>query len=183
MSKVINKSTFKIIEFANTPDYMDGNWIINPTIPSCDKRYWKILNNDIVEMSPEEKNMVNYKTLSTIYLIEEKQLLQNQNGVEFENNINAIINPLMPSCDIKYTKVVDNKVIEMTTDEKLIVDKPDVERINSKINVSELYNQAITDLELIQSIANPTTAQLIWAIKREALIIERLLKFIKLNIM
>jgi hypothetical protein len=31
MANVINKTTFKYLQSVNTPDYMDGNWIINPT--------------------------------------------------------------------------------------------------------------------------------------------------------
>ena len=55
MSNVINKSTLEYREFVNTPDYKDGNWIINPVLPSCPKKYWKVSGNSIVEMNNTEK--------------------------------------------------------------------------------------------------------------------------------
>ncbi len=48
-------------------------------------------------------------------------------------------------------------------------------------NIIDAYNAAITDLETIQNTATPTNAQVIWAIKREAQILEYLLKLIRLE--
>ncbi len=45
--------------------------------------------------------------------------------------------------------------------------------------IVDAYTQAIADLETIQNTVNPTNAQVIWAIKQEASIVEGLLKFIK----
>lgn len=55
MSVVVNRNTLLLIEFANTPDYDPAEWLINPALPSCDRKYWKISDGEIVEMSPEEK--------------------------------------------------------------------------------------------------------------------------------
>jgi len=181
MSTVINKTTFQIIQSANTPDYMDGNWLINPNLPKCDKKFW-VLENDIIrEMTQNEKDILFYRTNSTVYLIEEKQLLENKNGYDYQLNTNAIINPIMPNCDIKYTKVVDGKIIEMSVEEKLIVDQPQKDKLESKDYIRNEYTQALTDLQIIQNLTNPTNAQILSAIKKEALILEKLMRFIKFN--
>ena len=52
----------------------------------------------------------------------------------------------------------------------------------NKKAVKDAYLQAITDLETIQTTANPTNAQVIWAVKKEAEIMEKLLKFVKSQI-
>lgn len=46
-------------------------------------------------------------------------------------------------------------------------------------SIKDVYLQAISDLQAIQNVASPTNAQVVWAIKREAEIMETLLKFIK----
>lgn len=62
MATVVNKSTFEIIQSANTPDYDPAFWLINP--PSLDFmvanvpiRYWKVSLDglDLEEMTPAEK--------------------------------------------------------------------------------------------------------------------------------
>jgi hypothetical protein len=44
------------------------------------------------------------------------------------------------------------------------------------------YLAMIADLQTIQTTANPTSAQVIWAIKKEAEIVEKLAKFIAQNL-
>jgi hypothetical protein len=58
MSTVVNKITFQIIESANTPDFSPSEWLINPIMPSFDQKFWKIENNEIVEMSEQEKQQI-----------------------------------------------------------------------------------------------------------------------------
>jgi len=181
MSTVVNKKTFEVIQFANTPNYINNDWLINPTLPTCDKKFWVLENDVIREMTQDEKNILFYRTNSTIYLIEEKQLLENKNGYDYQLNKNAIINPIMPNCDIKYTKVVDGKIIEMSVEEKLIVDQPQKDRLESKDYINNEYEQALVDLQIIQNLTNPTNAQILLAIKKEALILEKLMRFIKFN--
>ena len=52
----------------------------------------------------------------------------------------------------------------------------------NKQAIKDAYTQAITDLQTIQAGENPTPAQIIWSIKKEAEILEKLLKFIKSQI-
>jgi len=75
MANVLNIHTMEYRKSANTPDYMDGNWLINPVLPDCDKKYWKlgpckVVETDmyggglmargaVVEMSSSEKKVVN----------------------------------------------------------------------------------------------------------------------------
>lgn len=58
MSNVINKHTLEYLINVNTPDYMDGNWIINPLLPNCESKYWKIVGETVVEMNADEKAVV-----------------------------------------------------------------------------------------------------------------------------
>lgn len=51
-----------------------------------------------------------------------------------------------------------------------------------KNGIIDAYNQAIIDLQAIQNTAAPTNAEVILAVKREAAIIERLLKFIRMDL-
>lgn len=64
MSNVINKNTLEYRINVNTPDYMDGNWIINPLLPNCESKYWKINGDQVVEMTQEEKNIINSQGLT-----------------------------------------------------------------------------------------------------------------------
>ena len=57
MSVVINKSTFQKITSANTADYRDGNWWINPVEPDCDPKYYKNDNGTLAEQDATEKDL------------------------------------------------------------------------------------------------------------------------------
>jgi len=66
MSIVINRKTKMILESVSTPDYLNNpDWLIikcsplgiDKKLPACDSKYWKIVNDDIVEMSEEEKKV------------------------------------------------------------------------------------------------------------------------------
>lgn len=61
MATVLNKETKQLILSANTPDYDPSEWLINPDLSSVDsvpKKYWKIVGDQVVEMSPAEKSEV-----------------------------------------------------------------------------------------------------------------------------
>ncbi len=155
MSTVVNKTNFTVIRNANTPDFMDGNWLINPIIPNCASKYWKLVGETLEEMTQAEKDEVDYSTASTIYLISEKQLLSNKNGHDYEGNPNALINPTMPNCDIKYTKVVAGQVVEMTDIEKNIVDHPQqpIEPIRRDLNnISNIHKLRLDSISMINQI-------------------------------
>lgn len=62
MSNVLNKQTFEYRKSVNTVQYMDGSWLINPDLTDVEYvpvKYWKIDGETIVEMSQEEKNIIN----------------------------------------------------------------------------------------------------------------------------
>lgn len=128
MANVINRITKQYIKSVNTPDYPKSDWIHNPIIPICGSKYW-IINGDLVRaMDLAEVDDLKYSTESSVYLITEKKRLTNVNGHDYEDDLNAIINPSMPTCNIKYTKVVDGQVVEMTKQEKRVVDLPALKR-------------------------------------------------------
>jgi hypothetical protein len=65
MSIVVNKATLEIICNAHTPNYDTRYYLINPTFPGCASKYFKVHNDAIVEMSTEEKAIVDNNTLAT----------------------------------------------------------------------------------------------------------------------
>ena len=122
MANVLNKTTKQYLRSVNTPDYPTSEWLINPVLPLCDQKFWVIEGDTIREMTQAEKDAYLYTYESTIYLIAEKQLLLNKDGADYESDTNAIINPVMPNVDLKYTKVVDGEVVEMSLAEQDKVD-------------------------------------------------------------
>ena len=138
MANVLHRITKQYIKSVNTPDYPELEWIINPVLPECNSKFWVIEGNIVREMTQNEMDELSYSTESTVYFIVEKQLLTNVNGNDHELDINAIINPVMPSCDIKYTKVVDSVIVEVTKEEKNIIDLPDKLRKNKEDIITEI---------------------------------------------
>ncbi len=178
MSNVLNRITKQYLKSVNTPDYPVTEWIHNPFLPNCDKKFMVIEVDTVREMTVKEKAELSYSTESTVYLITEKQLQINVNAHDYESNSNAIINPVMPACDIKYTKVVDSIIVEMTDKEKAVVDLPEVERIESRNSLKEGYVDEILQLQTIQKTDAPTSAQ----VKQMATIQEKLLEFVYRNL-
>ena len=138
MANVLHRITKQYLKSVNTPDYMDGNWLINPILPDCKPLEWVIEDDVVRESTQNEKDTLIYETESTVYLIIKKQLLTNVNGNDYRADFNAIINPVMPSCDIKYTKVVDDVIVEITQEEKDVVDLPDKLKKNKDDIVTEI---------------------------------------------
>lgn len=148
MANVLNRESKEYLKSVNTPAYPITDWIINPVLPDCDKKYWVIEGDNVREMNTTEKKHLEYTAHSTIYLIAEKQLLKDQNGTDYKNNINAIINPIMPDCELKYIKVENGKVVEMTDDEKKQVEYPKLitvwkDNISSEIRKTYLVDEEI----------------------------------------
>jgi len=54
-SNVIEKKTMRYLKSVHTPRYKNENYIINPVLPKCDKKYWVIKDNQVVEMTEAEK--------------------------------------------------------------------------------------------------------------------------------
>lgn len=58
MADVINKITKQYIKSVNTPEYDKNEWIINPVLPNCDKKYWEIDGDLVKEMTAIKKQAV-----------------------------------------------------------------------------------------------------------------------------
>jgi len=65
MSNVINRVTKEFKKSVNTPDFSEVDWIINPILPKCEQKYWKIDGNSVLEMTDEEKDIA-YPTKTEI---------------------------------------------------------------------------------------------------------------------
>lgn len=71
MANVLNKTTMVYLESVDTNSYLDGNWLINPQVPFCDRKYWKIVDNTVVEMTQEEKEIIDLKDLNQVFFNDE----------------------------------------------------------------------------------------------------------------
>ena len=61
MADVLNRLTKQFLLSVNTPDYPAIEWIINPDLSQVEAvpwRYWKIVGDSVVEMTAEEKAIV-----------------------------------------------------------------------------------------------------------------------------
>ena len=65
-SNVIEKKTLRYLKSVHTPLYDNDNYIINPVLPKCDKKYWVIKDNVGVEMTKEEKAIVDTELATAI---------------------------------------------------------------------------------------------------------------------
>ena len=69
MASVLHKITLQYKRSVNTPDYMDGSWIINPNqsiINGVPKQYWKVVGDELLEMGPGEKAAANGSLLPAL---------------------------------------------------------------------------------------------------------------------
>lgn len=61
MASVVNKNTLQYLKSVHTPDYDTADWLINPDLSTVDgvpRQYWKIVNEEVVEMTTAEKDAV-----------------------------------------------------------------------------------------------------------------------------
>ncbi len=76
MADVINKQTLEYLKSVNTPDYNSANWIINPVLPDCDRKYWKIASGKVKEMTVSEKATVDQNELDALAERQKEVLIQ-----------------------------------------------------------------------------------------------------------
>jgi hypothetical protein len=66
MASVLHRTTKVFLDSANTPDYPESDWIINPDLSSVSSvavKYWKIVGDSVQEMSQAEKDEVDAEDL------------------------------------------------------------------------------------------------------------------------
>jgi hypothetical protein len=64
MANVLNRVTMQYLDSVHTPNYPVKDWIKNPVLPACDKKYWKISGDLVQEMSAAEKKIVDDEYLA-----------------------------------------------------------------------------------------------------------------------
>ena len=66
-SDVVHKSTLVYRKSVSTDKYLDGNWLINPALPNCAKKYWKLngTSDGLLEMTSGEKAIVDQAIADT----------------------------------------------------------------------------------------------------------------------
>jgi len=65
MASAIQKSTMIYRESVNTPDFDNDEWILNPdlsAVTGVPRKYWKLVGDEITEMSDAEKDAVDQPT-------------------------------------------------------------------------------------------------------------------------
>ncbi len=55
MSNFINRNTLQYITSGHDPLYPSTDWIINPVLPNCASKYWKIVGDNVLERTTQEK--------------------------------------------------------------------------------------------------------------------------------
>lgn len=58
MSNVIHKTTLRYLTSQSWPEYNNGEWINNPILPNCERKYWRIVSGQVKEMTTTQKNAV-----------------------------------------------------------------------------------------------------------------------------
>jgi len=96
MATVIHRETKQILYSVNTPDYTEEIWVINPDFSNVDgvpQKYWKISGDSIVEMTQEEKSVVDaaelveYKNLMLTEISNNSPVVLERDGFEFDSYV------------------------------------------------------------------------------------------------
>ena len=64
MANVLNRTTKQYLRSVNTPEYDVADWIVNPSVPNADSKYWNISGDTVTEMTQPEKDAVDAQELS-----------------------------------------------------------------------------------------------------------------------
>ena len=133
---------------------LDVNAIINPIEIDGGIEYGKVVGNELVSMTAAERTAYDYANKSRIYLIAEKELLTNQNGSDFESDINAIIDPIMPEgidntidTEVRFTEIIDD-VIVMMSDTDINIIKADEAAIKLSDDIAAEYIKVVNEWEI-----------------------------------
>lgn len=126
MATVVNKTTFEIIESAHTPNYSPAEWIINPQLPDCAKKYWKLVGNSIHEMTQEEKDAVDLAETQAQEQAQEEWDSTEKQIVNKDNFTRALIKSLL------------DVINEMRTESG--IDLPEKSLQDLQTSISEIYD-------------------------------------------
>ena len=74
MANVLNRSTLEYRKSVNTPEYDPAQWLINPALPLCERKYWKILEDFVFEMTAAEKAVVDVAELDAAKAAKREEL-------------------------------------------------------------------------------------------------------------
>ena len=92
MASVLHKTTKQYIPSVNTPDYMDGNWIINPdmtTLMAYPSKYWIIEGNSVRVADSSEQAAIDvlegYEGLTALEVVAKLHAKINEYREEYVN--------------------------------------------------------------------------------------------------
>ena len=119
MSTVLNRTTKRLIQSANTPDYPTADWIINPdlsAVAGVNSKYWKISGDVVSEMSAGEKTTeddvvanVDVTKATKLAAIDDKTLSLIYAG---EDHVAATIRILKTAVNAAATKAAVDAVVD-----------------------------------------------------------------------
>jgi len=111
MASVLNKITLEYIPSANTPDYPDSDWIINPDVSqviNVPRKYWKLDGETPIEMSEEEKSQVDLDKANIETKIDSPILIGYKLGDDLSTN--SIIMQNCISLDVEINRIGSYKI-------------------------------------------------------------------------
>lgn len=170
MANVLNRVTKEYLTSVNTPDYSESYWVINPDLSNVHgvpNKYWKITGNTITEMDQDEKDAVDaaLQILKTVVVYNPVDSLVSDRVTFIFPDIdpsplketeNIGIDPSwMTDCDMRYYKydVNNNSIIEMSDEEKLIVDSyTPIDKERVQVTVEIFLN--VSNMDQAQRILN-----------------------------
>ncbi len=96
MANVLNTETMERKMSVHTPYYKKGhadnkygdNWLINPAVPDCDPKYWKMSKGKIAQMTATEK--ANVDAAQTKVATKESLIAQKQAAILREQAISEL---------------------------------------------------------------------------------------------
>jgi hypothetical protein len=69
MSDVVHKTRLNYLKSVHTPSY-DGDWLINPVLPQCEIKYWRMYHGALKEMTLLQKKAVDDKAAAQMQEIQ-----------------------------------------------------------------------------------------------------------------
>lgn len=118
MSEVINRTTLELKDSVNTPDYPVAQWIINPDlsgVASVPKKYWKIVGDNVEEMTQAEKDVVDAAEAAADKAAKEARVKENITADPLEGlTVDIQVSGL--SVTVNINSLVVNDVTTITAD-------------------------------------------------------------------
>jgi hypothetical protein len=82
MADVVNKTTLEYRRSVHTPDYPASEWLINPEIPECEPKYWRILSGKLAKMTTSQREAVDKAILKNKLIMEKFRTIPIEEAIQ-----------------------------------------------------------------------------------------------------